>query len=662
MNTNHQVNPPLLKNTTIILALFLGTFGAHRFYLKQYWRGILCILFSWTFIPTIISIIDVIIFAIMSEKKFNEKYNTLKAKTCSGCENPLTFMSTPNFGGGKLNDGGRVCRKCFKKMTEIDIAFGINSAKKYNTHLVRKKLEEAEQLLFGLQEKSIKKTKTFTQASPVNQQKTPHFSHQYYTLLKELSNSTSETIQKLQKNQDLLKQLENQPLQTTAPQFIANCVIYDMIQVYILLGKDKLPKRSLEAMGLILVVYPFLPETTENPMERDFETLEHRYLQGLYENIVQELIAVGESQPPMQVSINEMQDEKIISEILPKNKLCLPAMLKISHNPLFDEYATLLYQYATVISKADNTISAQEEVLLKEVYQITHHPIPEKVNNSLNISKNNNNESIDEVLAELNALIGLNDVKTEINSLINFIKVQKARETSGLKSSPMSYHIVFTGNPGTGKTTVARIIAKIYKHLGILSEGQLVETDRSGLVAEYVGQTAIKVNKTVDTALNGVLFIDEAYSLVGENKDDFGKEAVATLIKRMEDSRDKLVVILAGYTQEMTDFINTNPGFKSRFNRYINFPDYTPNELFEIFQSKCNNLHYTLTQEAQTQLKHIFEKAYSSRDNTFGNGRFVRNIFEKTLEKQANRIIKEPNLTKEILATITEQDIAEIMK
>ena len=175
-----------------------------------------------------------------------------------------------------------------------------------------------------------------------------------------------------------------------------------------------------------------------------------------------------------------------------------------------------------------------------------------------------------------------------------FRSVQKAREASGLKSSSISYHIVFTGNPGTGKTTVARIVSQIYKNLGVLTQGQLVETDRSGLVAEYVGQTAVKVNKTVDTAINGVLFIDEAYSLVGQNQDDFGKEAVATLIKRMEDDRDKLIVILAGYTQEMKGFIDTNPGFKSRFNRYIDFTDYTPDELLAIFEGQCKKLEYQI--------------------------------------------------------------------
>lgn len=260
-------------------------------------------------------------------------------------------------------------------------------------------------------------------------------------------------------------------------------------------------------------------------------------------------------------------------------------------------------------------------------------------------------------MQELDSLIGLDGVKQEIKTLINFIKVQKAREASGLKSSSISYHIVFTGNPGTGKTTVARIVAKVYKALGILAQGQLVETDRSGLIAEYVGQTAIKVNKIVDSAINGVLFIDEAYSITGETQNDYGKEAIATLIKRMEDDRDKLIVVVAGYPNEMNTFIETNPGLKSRFNRYVEFVDYSPQELFDIYQSQCSRLDYKLTDDAKSILKTVFEEAYNDRDKSFGNGRFVRNIFEKSLERQANRIASVASLDKETLTTITADDI-----
>lgn len=487
------------------------------------------------------------------------------------------------------------------------------------------------------------------------------FSFNYYSLLKDFSKSLSQIVQKLQTNEAILKRINGGQIQTEASVFIANCVIYDMIQISKILAKGKLSIKSLEATGLVLATNQLLPNNSEDLLDMDFDTLVFAHQQGLYQNIAKQLLLdIGNMENPMQVTIQEKQDEKVISSTEQKNNLAFPTFLKISDNPLFDEYSTVLYRYANIISKADNIVTKTEERLLKDIYQITYNPIPEKKNEALIISKGDKTETLDEVLSELNSLIGLKEVKKEINTLINFIKVQKAREQSGLKSSSLSYHIVFTGNPGTGKTTVARIIAKIYKHLGILTEGQLVETDRSGLVAEYVGQTAVKVNKTVNSALNGILFIDEAYSLVGENKDDFGKEAVATLIKRMEDDRDKLVLILAGYTKEMADFIDTNPGFKSRFNRYINFPDFTPNDLYEIFESRCKKLDYHLTDGAIAKLKSVFDNAYTERDKSFGNGRFARNVFEKTLEQQANRIAKEGNLTKEILTTITEDDVSGI--
>lgn len=258
--------------------------------------------------------------------------------------------------------------------------------------------------------------------------------------------------------------------------------------------------------------------------------------------------------------------------------------------------------------------------------------------------------------SELDALVGLASVKEEIKTLSNFIKIQQKRKEQGLKSSSVSYHCVFTGNPGTGKTTVARIVAQIYKDLGILSKGHLVETDRAGLVAEYVGQTAVKTNKIIDSALDGVLFIDEAYSLIGTGQ-DYGKEAIATLLKRMEDNRDRLVVILAGYSKEMQDFINTNPGLQSRFNRYIEFPDYSAEELLQIFEKNVEKFDYKLQNEVRQAMKEFFHNAVENKDANFGNARFVRNIFEKTLEKQANRLSTDPNLDTNELTLITLADL-----
>ena len=259
---------------------------------------------------------------------------------------------------------------------------------------------------------------------------------------------------------------------------------------------------------------------------------------------------------------------------------------------------------------------------------------------------------------ELEDLIGLENVKQEVKSLANFVKLQKQRQQKGLKTPKLSYHLVFTGSPGTGKTTVARIVARIYKDLGILKKGHTVETDRSGLVAEYVGQTATKTNAIVDSALNGVLFIDEAYALVPEGSgQDYGQEAISTLLKRMEDDRDKLVVIIAGYTNEMKRFIDSNPGLQSRFNRYINFPDYSAQELVKIFHMYMKKNQYTISDEADTLLKEKLDYAVEHKDRNFGNARYVRNVFEKAIQMQANRLEGKSNLSDRQLTEITASDI-----
>lgn len=261
---------------------------------------------------------------------------------------------------------------------------------------------------------------------------------------------------------------------------------------------------------------------------------------------------------------------------------------------------------------------------------------------------------------ELNHLIGLNGVKAEMQTLTNFVKMSQQRESLGMKTPNISYHCVFTGNPGTGKTTVARILAGVYRELGVLKKGHLVETDRSGLVAEYVGQTAVKTNKIIDSALDGVLFIDEAYSLTQGGNEDYGSEAIATLLKRMEDDRDRLVVVLAGYTDEIETFINSNPGLRSRFNRYIHFEDYTAEELFEIFCLQVKKNEYSLSDEAIQYLKERLNTVASNKPKDFGNARYVRNLFEKTIEKQANRLATKKELTKQDLLLITKADIATV--
>ena len=272
--------------------------------------------------------------------------------------------------------------------------------------------------------------------------------------------------------------------------------------------------------------------------------------------------------------------------------------------------------------------------------------------------KESQKDVIEKPYEKLNSLIGLQSVKDEVMTLANFVKIQKLRESKGMKSSPISYHCVFTGNPGTGKTTVARIVASIYKELGILKKGHLVETDRSGLVGNYVGHTATKTNQIIDSALDGVLFIDEAYALASyESKQDFGPEAIATLLKRMEDNRDRLVVILAGYSKEMKEFIESNSGLRSRFVRYIDFPDYSSEELLKIMEYNVYEGGYRLEESAIPALREAFDSITHSGDKNYGNGRYVRNLYEESLKSQANRISALADITDDDLTVITLSDV-----
>ena len=264
-------------------------------------------------------------------------------------------------------------------------------------------------------------------------------------------------------------------------------------------------------------------------------------------------------------------------------------------------------------------------------------------------------EKIEDLLAELDSYVGMDAIKTEVRSLINMVQVYKLRREHDLPTTDMSLHMVFSGNPGTGKTTVARIMSRIYHSLDILSKGQLVEVDRSGLVAGYVGQTALKTQKVIEKAMGGVLFIDEAYALNGKSENDFGQEAIDTILKAMEDHRDDLVVIVAGYTELMDRFIHSNPGLESRFNRFLMFEDYTPEQMVAIFKMQCKKGCYVLAQGTEELVRDFI--AEESADDSFGNARGVRNLFEHILVAQNNRLAKMENVTRNDLMQILPDDV-----
>lgn len=271
-------------------------------------------------------------------------------------------------------------------------------------------------------------------------------------------------------------------------------------------------------------------------------------------------------------------------------------------------------------------------------------------------------EDADELMAELNSLTGLKSVKEDLNALINLMKVQKLREENGMKQTSINKHMVFMGNPGTGKTTVARLLARIYAGIGVIDKGHLVEVDRAGLVSGYIGQTAMKVQDVVEQALGGILFIDEAYTLTSnKGQNDFGQEAVDTLLKAMEDHRDDLIVIVAGYTDLMKEFLDSNPGLRSRFNKFILFEDYTAEEEFEIFCSMCKNQDYILSEEAAGEAKSFFKERCENKPEAYANARDVRNYLEKAVSNQATRIVGLKDVDKETLAVLEKEDLEGIM-
>lgn len=266
--------------------------------------------------------------------------------------------------------------------------------------------------------------------------------------------------------------------------------------------------------------------------------------------------------------------------------------------------------------------------------------------------------TLQELLNELNMLIGLNRVKEKVNDLIVYQKIQKLRAENNLYSSKKTLHLAFMGNPGTGKTTVARIVGRIYKEIGLLSKGHFVEASRTDLIAGYQGQTALKVKSVIDKAKGGVLFIDEAYSITeNENSDSYGKECLTELTKALEDYRDDLAVIVAGYTEPMNQFFKSNPGLKSRFNTFIEFEDYSPDELYAIFLSICSANDYKLDNSSEQIIKEYLITATTKKSENFANGRMIRNLYDDLIVNHARRVIQIENPKHDDLSTILAEDI-----